>query len=597
MKAFYNTVFALVALLILSACGDEPKSDEVQCTGAASFISSAPPQTLSAETYCSTQTSYSPAHTITGTANYEYRSNGNGAVAGPNPIRFAEIMVKDASDNIIQCGETAADGTFSLSVPQTGSDYTIYVNARADNSVARVYVLDNPTNENHYSISVSFTADADKSVGTITASATGTLEGGAFNIFDKIVSASKFLVDETTNCNATYSGCVPFNPQSVPIAQTFWTKGFNPGSYVNSGPVSYYLTGQNQLFILGGDSGDVDNSDTDHFDDSVIIHEYGHYIEDVMSKSSSPGGFHNGDAIIDARLAWSEGFANYFQAAVTGTPQYRDTSGTADGTPGLLFNLNLEDASAGGQTRINSDVPIRASEGIFREFSISRLLWDVTDTNNEAPAEDDITQPFAEFWAVFTGGFNQSSNKFSNMGYLHELQSALGGAGDWSTVRTAEKHIANRAEYATPAAATTNSCQVTVTDDSDNFSDNGPFSLSNQLVSNDFYVYDHPGGAVNIELSYSTSSTNPADLDIYLYRESYRYGTALASSANELSSGATTGSETISLNCLVQGTYIINVMLYTGSSTLKDSFGNRNKVISPATYQLKVNGDNYCSTL
>src|SRR5690606_13846811 len=109
--------------------------------------------------------------------------------------------------------------------------------------------------------------------------------------------------------------------------------------------------------------------DTDHFDDSIILHEYGHFLEDVYSKTNSPGGVHTGETILDPRLAWGEGWANYFQAAVTGNPVYRDTFGTSLGFSGVYFNENLESGT--------SDTPNNPGEGNFREFAITRALWDI----------------------------------------------------------------------------------------------------------------------------------------------------------------------------------------------------------------------------
>ena len=47
--------------------------------------------------------------------------------------------------------------------------------------------------------------------------------------------------------------------------------------------------GNGNVYILG----DAD-SDTDEFDDHVVVHEWGHYFEDQMSRSDSIGGPHSG---------------------------------------------------------------------------------------------------------------------------------------------------------------------------------------------------------------------------------------------------------------------------------------------------------------
>ena len=98
------------------------------------------------------------------------------------------------------------------------------------------------------------------------------LEGGAFNILDKILDASAFLRAQTANCSATFTNCIPFT--TAPIVTVFWAPGVDPGTYFNLPSLSFYIPGENDLYILGGVNGDVDNSDTDHFDDTIIIHEF-----------------------------------------------------------------------------------------------------------------------------------------------------------------------------------------------------------------------------------------------------------------------------------------------------------------------------------
>ena len=53
-----------------------------------------------------------------------------------------------------------------------------------------------------------------------------------------------------------------------------------------------------------------------HFDDFAVIHELGHFIEDHCGEFISAGGTHALVVRIDPRLAWSEGWSNYFAAQV-----------------------------------------------------------------------------------------------------------------------------------------------------------------------------------------------------------------------------------------------------------------------------------------
>lgn len=531
--------------------------------------------------YCETITTYTDGITITGSAQYEYRTNGNGAIASPKPIRHAEIRVLNSSGSVIQCGETNSSGNFSLVLPNNGASATLHLTSRASNNNVKAYVLNNPTNNSFHSIPVVLTMDSSKSVGMLTASATGTLEGGAFNILDKILDANDFLRTETVNCSATFSECTAFSV--APLVTVYWSPGVNPGIYVGGGVVSFYIPTDRELYIIGGVDGDINSSDTDHFDDSIILHEYGHFLEDVYSRTNSPGGSHSGNTVLDPRLAWGEGWANYFQAAVTGNPVYRDTFGTPEGTSGVFFNEDLESGT--------SDTPSTTGEGNFREFAITRALWDITDTNNEGAGVDQVSAPFSEFWTVFTSssiGFANTNFNFRNIGLFYNIQSSLTGGSDWSSVQTGEKQRNNETDYSNTLTigGACGATAIQAANISGSQPENGTVANSNQFASNDFYQITHSGGDLNLALAYNTSAGNTADLDLYLYSNDYTFGSSssvLGSSTNSINAGQTAGSETISISNLAAGTYMINVNVFTQS-----------RLGASTTYSLSVNSQTAC---
>ena len=122
--------------------------------------------------------------TITGSADYEFRVNGNGAinsnVATPNlPIRQAQVVIYNSSGSEIQCGSTDDSGNFSVVVPQISGNYTVSVDSRIYNSMTKAGVLNNPTEQNVHSITTTLAGTANASVGTLTATASGEIKGGA----------------------------------------------------------------------------------------------------------------------------------------------------------------------------------------------------------------------------------------------------------------------------------------------------------------------------------------------------------------------------------------------------------------------------------
>jgi hypothetical protein len=532
----------------------------------------------SSDFFCSTVTSYPNGVTISGNGDYEYRTDGNGAIAAPKPIRNAEVSIYSGT-SVVQCGTTDDNGAFSLKVPQSSSPLSIRITSRMSSTVSTVYVLNNPTNRTAHYISTTFTPDASKNIGTLRALANGDLKGGAFNILDKIYAANLYMRNETVNCSTAFAVCTPF--VGAPKVSVFWDKGVNPGDYFSAGPISFYIPGERELYILGGDQGDVDSSDADHFDDSVIIHEYGHFIEDTFADSDSPGGSHSGDTILDPRLAWGEGWANFFQAAVFNDPVYRDTSGNSDGVTSVLFNEDLETP--------DNDVASTIGEGNFREFSISRLLWDALDPANEGVA-DDVSGTFAEIWTVFanpTNGFKSTSQHFRNVGLFHSIQQALPGATNWNSIRVAEKHRGSEQDYArgTTLGGACGAVTIQAASISGSQIENGTSGNSNQFASNDFYKVYHAGGAFNLQLSYTT--TNPsADIDLYLYKEDYRFGNSTkeaGKSTADIAAATTSATETINLSSLAAGYYMINVRVDTGVR-----LGNS------ADYTMTLGGQNLC---
>ncbi len=116
------------------------------------------------------------------------------------------------------------------------------------------------------------------------------------------------------------------------------------------------------IYVLG-----AANNDTDEFDQHVMAHEFSHYLEDSISRADTVGGQHSLDERLDARVAFSEGYANAFSAMVLGDPVYRDSFGSAQGND---FDFSVESRS--------TSVP-----GWYSESSVQRIAWDLYDAAND----------------------------------------------------------------------------------------------------------------------------------------------------------------------------------------------------------------------
>ncbi|NCN95529.1 MAG: hypothetical protein GW917_02280 [Bdellovibrionales bacterium] len=589
-----DSIFLL--LLIISLLGVTSCSQKTSTSAATSTYEAIDPGATEAS-YCAASTTYSSPVTITGTATYQARevygspgSGGLGNAGTAKPIRYAEVTVKNSSGSIVQCTETSVTGGFSFALPSDGGTYSVYVNSRSSNSKLIASVLDRPALKNFYSISKSFVADSSKDIGTLNASVTGNVVGGAFNILDQLLATNEYLRAQVSNCSGTYTGCKNFSV--APKVEAYWMKGVNPATYLGSSSVlSFYLPGYSRLFILGGLNGDTDTSDTDHFDNSVIIHEYGHFLEDtVLGGSHSPGGSHNGNKVIDPRLAWSEGWGNFIQAAVLNSPLYIDTTGNIDGSTNYIFKLNLETAQTG------NDIPTVSGQGNFREFSITRFLWDMIDTNADSlnGGTDNVSAAFPDIWASLTKttqGFLNTNLAFKNIGDFHVFQTWLqtnNSGKDLSELIKIERHVANTTEYA-QYVTTTGSCNYSLTPQTVT-GDSGSFSTSDLHLNNNFYhLKATSSGSFTVTLEYSDAdgSGTEADVDLYVYNKSARFGTTadmLAKSTNEPDKNASTSEIESATLTLTSGTdYLINVFVYTGAG-IGGSFN----------YKLKLNGSELC---
>lgn len=157
----------------------------------------------------------------------------------------------------------------------------------------------------------------------------------------------------------------------LPRVEIRWDTTYVGGTYFQPKEGVAYINGRR-------------NRDSDEFDDHVIAHEYGHFLMDAFSRESSPGGDHGFGEQLDPRLAWSEGWGNFFAAATTGSPRYVDT-GVVRGRQGVLLSVDLE-----------NDAPTGDRPGIWSEHTVASLLWDWYDDGDEEG--DSVALGFGPLW-------------------------------------------------------------------------------------------------------------------------------------------------------------------------------------------------------
>lgn len=158
------------------------------------------------------------------------------------------------------------------------------------------------------------------------------------------------------------------NRTIFPAAEIRWSINNRPSSgLLTNGDIStsfFTITnGLPTVYILG-----AENVDTDEYDEDVVAHEWGHYIESQLSRSDSIGGNHSLIDHLDMRVAFSEGLGNALSGIINGDNFYVDSFGNSQANG---FAINLETKSNASPT------------GWFSEDSIQTLLFDIADSNNE----------------------------------------------------------------------------------------------------------------------------------------------------------------------------------------------------------------------
>lgn len=248
-----------------------------------------------------------------------------------------------------------------------------------------------------------------------------------FAILDSAYEAAQLIAnaDPTTAFPALELYWSPQNRPTVTafcstggeIGTTFYTQGASALEAGNCTPSVALPAG---IYVLGDYASG--NGDTDEFDQHVIAHEFGHYVEDKFSRSDSIGGDHSGGDRLDMRLAFGEGWGNAYSAMTLDDPVYRDSFSGVDVDGG--FNLETDSTTA---------------EGWFSEASVGEILWDLFDPAND----DSLAMGFAPIYSVMTGAQRDTQALTSIFSFIAELRSDESGQAAAINALLAGESISN----------------------------------------------------------------------------------------------------------------------------------------------------------
>ena len=296
-----------------------------------------------------------------------------------------------------------------------------------------------------------------------------------------------------------------------------------------------------QLFILG-----KEDVDTDEFDLHVVVHEWGHWFEETISRSDSIGGAHASGERLDPRLAWSEGFATALSAIVLHPDHvYSDSYGAQQASG---FGEDIEDNTTDN-----------VNPGWFGEGSIQWLVYDLWDANSDG-AWDDIALGLGPIYDALAGDVRNTPALTTIFAFIHSLKtnntsqaSAIDDLcahhsidpvrDEWGTAET----NAGSTGLGLPVYSL---LQVNGADAVRTL--NGNYAY-NTLENNRFFYFTGNGSPLNVEAETTEPAAFIDDHDIAVWV--YRNGTLVGSTDVFY-----WGTETVALSTTVSGaSYVIEV--------------------------------------
>jgi hypothetical protein len=301
--------------------------------------------------------------TFRGTILYEKIPAGADGLRLDAPVRTAAAGIKveivaSPDRAVLGSGFTDEKGGYSIPV-HLGRQPRVYVRALAQTENASVVRAGDRAEWS--TVSEPFAAGRERTVTRDLLATDSSRVAGAFNIAATIARSNALV-------HAAQPGV------TLPRVEIRWDTTYAGGTFFRAAEAVAFINGRR-------------GRDSDEYDDHVIGHEYGHYLMENFSRESSPAGDHGFGEQVDPRLAWSEGWANFFGAATAGSAHYLDT-GVIRGRQAVLLRMDLED-----------DAPAGDRPGIWSEHSVGSVLWDWFDEAADDP--DALALGFAPMWTAF----------------------------------------------------------------------------------------------------------------------------------------------------------------------------------------------------
>lgn len=526
--------FTLVSLLALVACGSGGGGNNSPGDGSTAPV------------------------TISGKITFDrvpFKTAGNGLNLNArveSPARLVVVEAVGTGESILSSTSTDTAGNYSLTVPgstpvrirakaqmqKTGTaptwDFRVLNNANSD----ALYAIEGTTAD---SGTANSTRNLRAESGWNGSSYAAARAAAPFAILDTAYKARELVLSAAadTAFPALDLYWSPSNKQSAsfcPDDGDILTSVYFAFSSNDTDDCTPAQPGRSGIYILG----DFANGggDTDEFDEHVIAHEFGHYIEDKFSRADSIGGDHSLGDRLDLRVAFGEGWGDAFGGMVLNDPAYRDSQNGQGGETG--FNMEADGTDS--------------NEGWYSEASVGQILWDIFDAGTESG--DTVNLGFAPIFAAITGAQKTTEALTSIYSFASALIASNSSAAAGIRALLTREEIASdntfgtgETNFATKALLDPTYTTITLNGASVSVCGTVAFGTYNKLGNRRFLRLDlATSRSVQISAQGEATGTPAADPDIGLWRR------GLIGASQEV--GTT---EIFNTSVLAAGTYIIEV--------------------------------------
>lgn len=321
-----------------------------------------------------------------------------------------ELLDRAANDAVLATSFTNDSGIYSFAGVPAGRNVVVRVKAQVAKTRA-AGVTTGP--QYNFMMRDNTVAGSVKPLYTLDSAATTTADGGTVV---NVKAALGFDATGTANGprqSAPFSILEVVNAAAINIEKTdanvvmpdlniYWSTN-NVDAEGNKeigqiGTSHYAASGKMPgVYILG--KADVD---TDEFDQGVIGHEFGHYLQEQLSYSDSQGGSHSNNEFKDASLAYGEGYGTAVGGLLSGSPFYTDSKGAKQG--------------GGSATDLRKTTVANEARGFYAEGSVQTVMYRMG-----------VQYGFTPFWKAIVAlrGGHESATVFSFLSTFVQQNPAL----------------------------------------------------------------------------------------------------------------------------------------------------------------------------